>query len=69
MHLPGHLAIAAEFGDSIKGTPICDIKAVGVGALFIYRCTPVSTVTRPKTYRGCVKPRVIPTAIHNVMFV
>jgi hypothetical protein len=34
-----------------------------------YRCIPVSTGKSSKTYRGYVKPRIIPNAIYNVIFV
>jgi hypothetical protein len=36
---------------------------------FRYRCVTVSTVIRSKTYRGYVKPLIIPNAIYNVIFV
>jgi hypothetical protein len=38
-------------------------------AIKLYSSDPVSQVIRSKTYRGYVKPRIIPNAIYNVIFV
>ena len=47
-----HLATTAVFGDLIKGTPICDIKAVGVGVIFFLFTTTTGALRYKSEGRG-----------------
>jgi hypothetical protein len=43
--------------------------ATRLKSISIHRCAPYQRVIHPKTYSGYVKTRIIPNAIHHVIFV
>jgi hypothetical protein len=37
--------------------------------IYVYSSTPYPRIVRSENYRGCLKPRIIPKDIYNVIFV